>query len=125
MVKGELSIHICGGCLPFDSLTCGNSEFHAAQRQHGHDTRSRGEPHEETVAEHAVRPLLHAVRQVSTTCPRAIAVLARAQQNATWNQHRRSATLEGPAEDVARFREVLPQVLEYGRPDARPVRVGI
>ncbi|MFD8145384.1 Imm10 family immunity protein [Streptomyces sp. NPDC059708] len=35
------------------------------------------------------------------------------------------ATLDAPAEDVARFREVLPQVLEYGRPDARPVRIGI
>ncbi|WP_137229678.1 Imm10 family immunity protein [Streptomyces sp. BPSDS2] len=28
--------------------------------------------------------------------------------------------LRAPAEDVARLREVLPRILEYGRPDARP-----
>lgn len=35
------------------------------------------------------------------------------------------AVLEAPAEDVARFREVLPQVLTYGRENARPVHVAV
>jgi hypothetical protein len=35
------------------------------------------------------------------------------------------AVLEAPAEDIARFREVLPQVLAYGREDARPDRVEV
>ncbi|MFF8905412.1 hypothetical protein [Streptomyces olivaceoviridis] len=35
------------------------------------------------------------------------------------------AVLEAPAEDIARFREVLPQVLAYGREDARPKRVEV
>ncbi|WP_236239451.1 Imm10 family immunity protein [Streptomyces sp. CC228A] len=35
------------------------------------------------------------------------------------------AVLEAPAEDVRRFREVLAQVLGYGRVDAVPSRVGI
>ncbi|MFM9444895.1 Imm10 family immunity protein [Streptomyces acidiscabies] len=35
------------------------------------------------------------------------------------------AVLRAPAEDVARFREVLPQVLAYGREDARPTRVAV
>ena len=35
------------------------------------------------------------------------------------------AVLEAPAEDIARFREVLPQVLAYGRKDARPERIEI
>lgn len=33
------------------------------------------------------------------------------------------AVIEAPAEDVARFREVLAQVLTYGRADALPARV--
>jgi hypothetical protein len=33
------------------------------------------------------------------------------------------AVLEAPAEDVAAFRAVLPEVLAYGREDARPERV--
>lgn len=33
------------------------------------------------------------------------------------------AVIETPAEDVARFREVLAQVLTYGRADALPARV--
>ncbi|MEV7777054.1 Imm10 family immunity protein [Kitasatospora sp. NPDC088351] len=33
------------------------------------------------------------------------------------------ATIEAPAEDLARFREVLPEVLAYGRADALPTRV--
>ncbi|MFC8090410.1 Imm10 family immunity protein [Streptomyces sp. NPDC057301] len=33
------------------------------------------------------------------------------------------AVLEAPTEDIARFRDVLPQVLAYGREDARPARV--
>jgi hypothetical protein len=33
------------------------------------------------------------------------------------------AILEAPAEDVAAFRAVLPEVLAYGREDARPERV--
>lgn len=33
------------------------------------------------------------------------------------------AVLEAPAEDIARFREVLPRVLAYGREDARPALV--
>lgn len=35
------------------------------------------------------------------------------------------AVLEAPAEDIARFREVLPQVLAYGRENARPVHVEV
>jgi hypothetical protein len=35
------------------------------------------------------------------------------------------AVLEAPAEDIARFREVLPQVLAYGREDARPAHVDL
>lgn len=35
------------------------------------------------------------------------------------------AVLEAPAEDIARFREVLPRVLAYGREDARPVLVAV
>ncbi|MFJ8637067.1 Imm10 family immunity protein [Streptomyces sp. NPDC093568] len=35
------------------------------------------------------------------------------------------AVLEAPAEDIARFREVLPQVLAYGREDALPARVTV
>lgn len=35
------------------------------------------------------------------------------------------ATLEAPAEDIARFREVLPRVLAYGREDSRPMRVAV
>ncbi|MFF7447426.1 MULTISPECIES: Imm10 family immunity protein [unclassified Streptomyces] len=35
------------------------------------------------------------------------------------------AVLEAPAEDIARFREVLPRVLAYGREDARPAHVAI
>ena len=35
------------------------------------------------------------------------------------------AVLEASAEDIARFREVLPQVLAYGREDARPDRVEV
>ena len=35
------------------------------------------------------------------------------------------AVLEAPAEDVARFREVLPRVLAYGRDDARPVLISV
>lgn len=35
------------------------------------------------------------------------------------------AVLEAPAEDIARFREVLARVLAYGREDARPARVAI
>ncbi|MEV5343064.1 Imm10 family immunity protein [Streptomyces sp. NPDC052676] len=33
------------------------------------------------------------------------------------------AVLEAPAEDIAAFRAVLPEVLAYGREDARPERV--
>ncbi|MEU6085811.1 Imm10 family immunity protein [Streptomyces sp. NPDC047085] len=33
--------------------------------------------------------------------------------------------LEAPAADTARFREVLPQVLAYGREEARPVCVAL
>ncbi|MFI7005193.1 hypothetical protein [Streptomyces sp. NPDC050145] len=33
------------------------------------------------------------------------------------------AVLAAPAEDVARFREVLARVLAYGRAEARPTRV--
>ncbi|MER5866155.1 Imm10 family immunity protein [Kitasatospora sp. NPDC002040] len=33
------------------------------------------------------------------------------------------AVIEAPAEDVSRFREVLAQVLAYGRADALPTRV--
>ncbi|MCC8246173.1 Imm10 family immunity protein [Saccharothrix luteola] len=35
------------------------------------------------------------------------------------------AVLEAPAEDIARFREVLARVLVYGREDARPARVDV
>lgn len=35
------------------------------------------------------------------------------------------ATIEAPAEDVARFREVLAQILAYGRADALPTHVVI
>ncbi|MGW2716182.1 Imm10 family immunity protein [Streptomyces sp. NPDC001492] len=35
------------------------------------------------------------------------------------------AVLEAPAEDIARFREVLPRVLAYGRENARPARVAV
>lgn len=35
------------------------------------------------------------------------------------------ATIEAPADDVARFREVLAEVLAYGRADALPVRVAL
>ncbi len=35
------------------------------------------------------------------------------------------ALLRAPAEDVARMREVLPRILTYGRPDARPRLVNL
>ncbi|MFE7156775.1 Imm10 family immunity protein [Streptomyces sp. NPDC057636] len=35
------------------------------------------------------------------------------------------AVIEAPAEDIVLFREVLAQVLGYGRADAAPTRVGI
>ncbi|MEV7052346.1 Imm10 family immunity protein [Streptomyces anulatus] len=35
------------------------------------------------------------------------------------------AVLEVPAEDVARFREILSQVLAYGRADAVPTRLAV
>ncbi|MET9676443.1 Imm10 family immunity protein [Streptomyces sp. NPDC006482] len=35
------------------------------------------------------------------------------------------AVIEAPAEDVARFREVLAQVLTYGRADAVPTRLAV
>ncbi|WP_327257130.1 Imm10 family immunity protein [Streptomyces sp. NBC_01244] len=35
------------------------------------------------------------------------------------------AVIEAPAEDIALFREVLAQVLAYGRADARPARVAV
>ncbi|MEU3693860.1 Imm10 family immunity protein [Streptomyces narbonensis] len=35
------------------------------------------------------------------------------------------AVIEAPAEDIRQFREVLAQVLGYGRADAVPTRVGI
>jgi hypothetical protein len=35
------------------------------------------------------------------------------------------ASIEAPAEDSARFREVLTQILAYGRADARPLRVAL
>ncbi|MFJ3791437.1 hypothetical protein [Kitasatospora sp. NPDC090091] len=35
------------------------------------------------------------------------------------------AVIEAPAEDVARFREVLAQVLTYGRADALPTRLAV
>ncbi|MFC9677892.1 Imm10 family immunity protein [Streptomyces sp. NPDC056949] len=35
------------------------------------------------------------------------------------------AVLEAPAEDVARFREILAQVLAYGRADAVPTRLAV
>ncbi|MFF1916040.1 hypothetical protein ACFVYE_31530 [Streptomyces sp. NPDC058239] len=35
------------------------------------------------------------------------------------------AVIEAPAEDIRQFREVLAQVLGYGRADAVPIRVGI
>ncbi|MFF3937492.1 Imm10 family immunity protein [Streptomyces phaeofaciens] len=35
------------------------------------------------------------------------------------------ALLRAPAADVARLREVLPRILEYGRPDARPRMINL
>ncbi|WP_306822767.1 hypothetical protein [Streptomyces sp. TLI_146] len=35
------------------------------------------------------------------------------------------AVIEAPAEDTIRFREVLAQVLAYGRADAAPTRVAV
>jgi hypothetical protein len=35
------------------------------------------------------------------------------------------AVIEAPAEDVARFREILAQMLTYGRADALPTRVAV
>ncbi|WP_432128369.1 Imm10 family immunity protein [Streptomyces sp. bgisy082] len=35
------------------------------------------------------------------------------------------AVIDAPAEDIRQFREVLAQVLGYGRADAMPTRVGI
>ncbi|MFE4634869.1 hypothetical protein ACFRJ1_16050 [Streptomyces sp. NPDC056773] len=35
------------------------------------------------------------------------------------------AVIEAPAEDIALFREVLVQVLAYGRADAVPARVAV
>ncbi|MFE1443500.1 Imm10 family immunity protein [Streptomyces sp. NPDC058739] len=35
------------------------------------------------------------------------------------------ALLRAPQEDVARMREVLSRILAYGRPEARPSRVGV
>ncbi|MGW6023497.1 hypothetical protein [Streptomyces sp. NPDC055099] len=35
------------------------------------------------------------------------------------------AAIEAPAEDIAQFREVLAQVLAYGRANARPLRVAL
>ncbi|MGW1521440.1 Imm10 family immunity protein [Streptomyces sp. NPDC002287] len=35
------------------------------------------------------------------------------------------AVLEAPAEDVARFRDILAKVLAYGRPDAVPTRLAV
>lgn len=35
------------------------------------------------------------------------------------------AVLRAPAAEVARMREVLPRVLAYGRPDARPRVIGL
>ncbi|MFC9105584.1 hypothetical protein ACFT08_32005 [Streptomyces rochei] len=35
------------------------------------------------------------------------------------------AVIEAPAQDVARFREILAQVLAYGRTDALPTRVAV
>ncbi|MFI8944836.1 hypothetical protein [Streptomyces syringium] len=35
------------------------------------------------------------------------------------------AVIDAPAEDVARFREVLAQVLTYGRADALPTRLAV
>ncbi|MGW3328702.1 hypothetical protein [Streptomyces virginiae] len=35
------------------------------------------------------------------------------------------ATIEAPAEDVARFREVLARILTFGRADALPIHVGV
>ncbi|MFF0201452.1 hypothetical protein [Streptomyces sp. NPDC005017] len=35
------------------------------------------------------------------------------------------ALLRAPQEDVTRMREVLSRILAYGRPEARPSRVGV
>ncbi|MEU3903834.1 hypothetical protein AB0F20_08430 [Streptomyces goshikiensis] len=35
------------------------------------------------------------------------------------------AVIEAPAEDIVLFREVLAQVLVYGRADAIPIRVAV
>ncbi|WP_228976233.1 hypothetical protein [Streptomyces sp. DH12] len=35
------------------------------------------------------------------------------------------AVIEAPAHDVSRFREILAQVLAYGRADAMPARVAV
>lgn len=35
------------------------------------------------------------------------------------------AVIEAPAEDVTRFREILAQVLAYGRADAVPTRLAV
>lgn len=35
------------------------------------------------------------------------------------------ALLRAPAADIARFREVLPRILAFGRPEARPATVGL
>ncbi|MFD7631702.1 hypothetical protein ACFV7Q_37820 [Streptomyces sp. NPDC059851] len=40
-------------------------------------------------------------------------------------EHEIEAVIEAPAEDIRQFREVLAQVLGYGRADAVPTRVGI
>ncbi|MEU9107455.1 Imm10 family immunity protein [Streptomyces xanthophaeus] len=39
--------------------------------------------------------------------------------------HEIEAVIEAPAEDIRQFRDVLAQVLGYGRADAVPTRVGI
>ncbi|WP_019889402.1 Imm10 family immunity protein [Streptomyces purpureus] len=41
------------------------------------------------------------------------------------NEGEVEAVIEAPAEDVARFREVLSQVLTYGRADAMPTRLAV
>ncbi|MFF3875512.1 hypothetical protein [Streptomyces sp. NPDC001978] len=35
------------------------------------------------------------------------------------------AVIEAPAEDIVQFREVLAQVLNYGRADAVPSRIAV
>lgn len=35
------------------------------------------------------------------------------------------AVIEAPDQDVSRFREILAQVLAYGRPEALPTRVAV